>query len=619
LGLTRQPRGPWPRGCLRLVARVCQVGPVGPVGARLRARPGPAAGLPTNHCKTKRLPDPEHEDDQVAPRLGLAELSGTRLRIAVGFGGVAQLICATGLLAAMGRLEAHVTPPMIAVVVVTLATALVLASRTPGARDGAPIDLATLRAPAAFALVPPIASLALALPWIATVAGAGLEAAVLDSVPVLAATTAPGVAIALLLEYSLWTVVARIAETQALARRAASSPLPRPALNPDHPTPPGLAGRLARLVAGLGLATGLLILANAVVEVGEPQTWLGRAETWIALLTATTIVAIAVLAAASAGLSPGRDVGELAARLDAIGWDEDPGDHAHAGPRLLARPVRVTSFDAVGELFRNLERLRAQLAEDFGSYERALERTHAVDAAKREFLAAVRQELRTPLDSILADANTLLASELSEAQAEDVRLIVAGGRQLRELIDDILDVSMIESGELQLRLASCDLAALVDELVDIHRAQLRGPEVELAIDRRGPIPAVLCDRKRVSQVLTNLLSNAIKFTERGSVRARIRHDPQRAQVCVEILDTGVGIAEAELATIFEEYRQVGARKRKLRGTGLGLAIARRIAEAHSGSLVARSELGRGSTFTLALPLRPPEPEPESTPESEVPA
>jgi signal transduction histidine kinase len=589
----------------------------------VRARLSASADRVSNHCRTERLRDPEHEDERVASGPGLAELSGTRLRIAVGVGGVTQLICATGLLAAMGRLEPHVAPPMIAVVMVTLVTALLLTSRTLGARGGAPVDLATLRAPAAFALVPPIASLTIALPWIAAVMGEGPRAAAIDSVPILAATTAPGVAIALLLEYSLWTVVTRIAETQALARRATGSPLRRPTAQPEHPSPPGLAGRLARLVAGLGLAMGLLILANAMVEVGEVQTWLARPETWIASLAATTTFAVAVLAAASAGLSPGRDVASLAAWLDAIARDEDRGSRAEPAPRPLAGAVRVTSFDAVGELFRNLERLRAQLAEDFGSYERALDRTHEVDAAKREFLAAVRQELRTPLDSILADAATLLASELSEAQAEDVRLIVAGGRQLRELIDDILDVSMIESGELQLRLADCDLAALVDELVDIHRAQLRGG-VELAVERRGPIPTVVCDRKRVSQVLTNLLSNAIKFTERGSVRARIRHDRERAEVQIEIIDTGIGIAEAELATIFEEYQQVGARKRKLRGTGLGLAIARRIAEAHDGTLIARSELGQGSTFSVRLPLRPvpasepePEPEPDSESESEV--
>jgi signal transduction histidine kinase len=320
---------------------------------------------------------------------------------------------------------------------------------------------------------------------------------------------------------------------------------------------------------------------------------------------------LAVLADVSAGMSPGRDVVALTTRLDAIGWDDHPSSSSSGtgSSRPMADPVRVTSFDVVGELFRNLERLRARLAEDVGTYQRALDRTHAVDAAKREFLAAVSHELRTPLDSIHGLAQQLLASDLSEAQAEDIRLILAGGAQLRELIDDILDISMIESGELELRFGACDIVELVDGLVDIHQAQVRGA-VTLAAEHPRTIPPMICDRKRVGQVLTNLLSNAIKFTEAGRVSVTVSHASSRASVEIAVSDTGVGIAETELEAIFEEYEQVGARKRKLKGTGLGLAIARRIAEAHGGTLVADSKLGVGSTFTLRLPLAPDDPSTE---------
>ncbi len=522
----------------------------------------------------------------------------SRLLGAVGVAGGAHLLVALGLLWSMGAGALGSILVLTGVVAATTAIALIVAARA--RREG--LDVVTSRAPATFGLLPPILSSFVGLPLLAAFAPGGLDQVLLDGVPVLAATTAPGVAIAFLLEYSLWAVVARLGEVAALARRAAGKSGPDPDERERGVTPPSLAGRLARLAAGLGLATGLLILADALVHGRDPLAWLAQPRTYLALGGSAFTMLLAVLAAASAGLSPGRDVEALAGRLDAIGWDENPS--ASAIVRPLAAPVRVTSFDAVGELFANLERLRARLAEDVGTYQRALDRTHEADAAKREFLAAVSHELRTPLNSILGYAQLLLESELSEAQAEDVRLILTGGRQLRELIEDILDLSMIESGELELRFAQCELEALVEELVDVHRAQVRDPAVELVAERRGPIPAIVCDRKRIGQVLTNLLSNAIKFTEQGSVRVILSHDPRHGRVSVAVADTGVGIASDELSTIFEEYRQVGARKRKLRGTGLGLAIARRIAEAHGGALEAASELGEGSTFTLRLPLDP---------------
>jgi signal transduction histidine kinase len=519
-------------------------------------------------------------------------MSTSRLLGVIALAGTTHLVCSWALLQLLGKGSLGAWAAVTGIIVVTSAVAMLTVARSAGT-DLATRMLATRMVPAAFAVLPPIASFGLGLPWIGS-------APLIDTLPVLAATTAPGIAIALTLESTLWAVAARVREVEALARRAAGSPGLRP--TSARLEPPSLAGRLTRLVAGLGLATVLLVLAG---RSPGPQPWLALAGVAATMITA-------VLAAASAGLSPGRDVQALASRLDAIGWDEaDSTSHASAVLRPLAEPVRVTSFDAVGELFRNLERLRARLADDVGTYKRALDRTHAADAAKREFLSAVSHELRAPLDSILDLAQRLLSSDLNPSQLEDVRLIIAGGEQLRELIEDILDLSMIESGEIELRFAACDLAELVEQLVDIHRAQLRGPEVELLAAREGTVPLVSCDRKRVGQVLTNLLSNAIKFTEQGRVVASIRHEPGPGggQVQIAVTDTGVGIASDELGAIFEEYRQVGPRKRKVRikGTGLGLAIARRIARAHGGSLAAQSQLGVGSTLTLRLPVEPIEP------------
>jgi signal transduction histidine kinase len=552
------------------------------------------------------LADTERDDVPVPRKAhvtgehAMAVMPASRLLGAVGVAGFAHLLCAWGLAIALGESSPAARAALVAIVAVTLGVALGVAAHS--RREG--LDVATRRASAVFGLLPPLASVAIGVPWIWAASGGDVAQASLGTVPTLAAATAPGIAIALVLEYVLWAVAARIGELEALAQRAAGRPKSG-RRGANRLAPPRLATRLARLVAGLGLATGLLILADAMIDVGPALGWFARPQTWLALAGWSLTMVLAVLAAASAGLSPGRDVEALAARLDAIGWDEAPGSSTSAPARPLAGPVRVTSFDAVGELFANLERLRARLAEDVGTYQRALDRTHAADAAKREFLAAVSHELRTPLNSILGYAQLLLESDLSESQAEDVRLILAGGRQLRELIEDILDLSMIESGELELRFASCDLGELIDQIVDIHRAQIRGPTVELVAERRGDIPAVVCDRKRIGQVLTNLLSNAIKFTEQGRVSVSVAHDSRRGRISIAVADTGVGIANDELDAIFEEYRQVGTRKRKLRGTGLGLAIARRIAEAHGGSLDAESQFGRGSTFTLRLPLEPP--------------
>ncbi|GEM_PF-1547184 len=457
---------------------------------------------------------------------------------------------------------------------------------------------------AVFGLTPPLATM-LALPLIMI---AGLDpapispgavappaTALAQSIPyliaVFTATTSSGVLIALALDHALDTLAAR----ELGDARSGSS------LSPLFSAPaPRLDRQLARLAAGLMLAGGLNVLAYALLHGADIQLWPSHAPTYIAGI-GIGIGAFAVVAAAtSAGRNLGRDLQTIATRLDSVGWgDERPADARHSA---LANPVRVTSFDTLGELFANLERLRARLAEDVGTYERALDRTLAADRAKGEFLAAVSHELRTPLNSIMGFAQLLLETELNESQAEDVRLILAGGRRLHELIADILDLSMIESGELDLRFEPQDLGCLVEELVELHQAQVRGSGVELRAEVEPELPKVSCDGRRIGQVLTNLLSNAIKFTEAGSVTVRVTR-PKPEFVAIAVIDTGIGIGEQDLESVFEEYRQAGTRKRKLGGTGLGLAIARRMVEAHGGALRAQSTLGVGSSFRLDLPLQ----------------
>jgi signal transduction histidine kinase len=144
----------------------------------------------------------------------------------------------------------------------------------------------------------------------------------------------------------------------------------------------------------------------------------------------------------------------------------------------------------------------------------------------------------------------------------------------------------------------------VREVVAIHQPLVRDKNLKLELDLQPDLPPVVCDRRRIGQVVTNLISNAIKFTESGSVTVRVRHDELDRSIDLDIVDTGFGIADDELETIFLEYRQVGSLKRRAKGTGLGLAIARSIANHHGGSLAVRSRVGTGSTFTLTLPISP---------------
>lgn len=363
---------------------------------------------------------------------------------------------------------------------------------------------------------------------------------------------------------------------------------------PESVGAPSIASVIARTLLATTLATATIVVAN--VAEGS-AAWVQRPGGAWAAAAIVGVIAVTALAAVLTGRGVGADAESIARRLDALG---------HGNTPVVSAPIVPTDLDQTGELLGELERLRARLDQEQRQYQDALERTQAADAAKAEFLTAVSHELRTPLHTVGGYAQVLLsgiAAPLSDAQAEDVRLIQAGGRQLLELVNDILDLSMIESGELRLSFAQTDVGALVDEVVRIHQPLVRDRDVALGVELEE-LPDVVCDRRRIAQILTNLLSNAIKFTERGSIIVRCESHGD-GTVVIAVTDTGVGIAPDEMPLIFEEYQQAGTISRRKKGTGLGLAIARSIALAHGGSLRVDSEVGRGSTFTLVLPIDPP--------------
>ena len=244
----------------------------------------------------------------------------------------------------------------------------------------------------------------------------------------------------------------------------------------------------------------------------------------------------------------------------------------------------------------------ARLFRELGEKGRQLE---TASRHKSEFLANMSHELRTPLNAIIGFSEVLserLFGDVNDKQAEYLADIVASGRHLLSLINDILDLSKIEAGRMELDRADFDLPAAIGNTLALvrERAQRRG--IALASTLDPAVGTIHADERKVKQVLLNLLSNALKFTPEGgaiTVRAGVEGD----HVAIAVTDTGVGISPEDQAAVFEEFRQVGAAAKKVEGTGLGLAISRKFVELHGGTIRVESELGKGSTFTFTLPGR----------------
>jgi signal transduction histidine kinase len=228
----------------------------------------------------------------------------------------------------------------------------------------------------------------------------------------------------------------------------------------------------------------------------------------------------------------------------------------------------------------------------------------AASRHKSEFLANMSHELRTPLNAIIGFSEILaekMFGDINEKQTEYLQDILESGRHLLSLINDILDLSKIEAGRMELERSDFDLPNALDNALTLvrERASRRGIRLGSAVDPRLGI--IGGDERKVKQVLLNLLSNALKFTpEGGRIDVGARRDGEVAEVSVA--DTGIGIAPEDQAAVFEEFRQVGTADKKAEGTGLGLALSRKFIELHGGRIWVKSELGAGSTFFFTLPL-----------------
>jgi two-component system cell cycle sensor histidine kinase PleC len=259
----------------------------------------------------------------------------------------------------------------------------------------------------------------------------------------------------------------------------------------------------------------------------------------------------------------------------------------------------------------SLERSQEQLSELARKYEMEKVRAEGANKAKSEFLANMSHELRTPLNAINGFSEIMvgemfgaLGDQRYKGYAQD---ILSSGQHLLALINDILDMSKIEAGKMTLKFEPLALEDVAEDAVRLVRNRAEAAGLALTIDFPHHLPEVEADYRAVKQVLLNLLSNAIKFTPRGgrvTVRAEGRKDPLGERIRVSVQDTGIGIAEDDLARLARPFEQVENQHSKTtQGTGLGLALTKSLVEMHGGALEMQSAPGDGTMVSFSLPIR----------------
>ncbi len=273
------------------------------------------------------------------------------------------------------------------------------------------------------------------------------------------------------------------------------------------------------------------------------------------------------------------------------------------------------------ELVRTLEELQAR-QEDLQRVNRELEDTNRgvvalyaelderadhlrrADELKTRFLSNMTHEFRTPVNAILALTN-LLMERLGGASNEKDELyyIRRSAQQLSEIVDDLLDIAKVEAGKIEVRPTTFDVAGLFGALRGMLRPLLVNQSVSLVFDEPDDLSFIYSDESKISQILRNFISNALKYTERGEVRVSARTTPQGDAVEFLVSDTGIGIPEADLARVFDEFVQIeNPLQHRVKGTGLGLPLSKRLAELLGGKIDVKSQLGVGSTFSLTVPF-----------------
>ncbi len=281
------------------------------------------------------------------------------------------------------------------------------------------------------------------------------------------------------------------------------------------------------------------------------------------------------------------------------------------GPDLTEEEEKARLYEQVKrhseELRQKVREATAELAEQNELLRRQAFQLEQASAAKSQFLANVSHELRTPLNAVMGYTHLLLegvSGELQPAQLDKLNRIDANARHLLAVINDLLDISRIESGKMPMQIEQVRLPELIDEVMAEVEPLIAGTKLAVLRELAQELPEILTDRQKVKQIVMNLLSNALKFTPEGSVSIRLEHVPAGDEILIAVTDTGIGVAEENQKTIFEAFEQANSSyARRQGGTGLGLSICRRLAQLLEGRITLVSALGKGSTFTLFLPSK----------------
>jgi signal transduction histidine kinase len=366
----------------------------------------------------------------------------------------------------------------------------------------------------------------------------------------------------------------------ALGRvRFAARPVPSP---PAYPAaalkPPGEPSR-----------TGLAVVA--FVAAPSPPPGSSALVTGVAALTAL-LLGIAVAVSLAYTKAARDDVDYVRHRI----VDMARPDGSPAG-----EPIPIRSLDQVGALTAAFDLLVDRFTAAERSYRADLRQAAEGASERSAFLAGLSHELRTPLNAILGFTHVLeseVDGPLDDEARESLGVIKTSGEHLKTLIDDVLDLSALETGQLRLNRRAVDVRELAEEVVREARATVRDKPVGLAVTGQAGLIAH-ADARRVRQVLTNLITNAIRATAEGWVTVHV--EARGGFIAILVADTGAGIPPEQRDAIFEAYRQGGDARSRRGGTGLGLSIAQRLVGMHGGSIEVESQLGVGSRFTVCLP------------------
>ena len=264
---------------------------------------------------------------------------------------------------------------------------------------------------------------------------------------------------------------------------------------------------------------------------------------------------------------------------------------------------------------RSLEERLAHFEEQHVQLTRQIAELRNEDAMKTQFLANISHDLRTPLTAIITHAEILrdgILGELNARQRESVVGMISGGRQLLDMVSDILTYARSAANQLTMSHTEFSIESLIEQVTSLNGPLIAKRALTLSLDIAPALPRLRADRDKIHHVLSNLLGNAIDFTSSGGrvwIVAAMAADEPRPTIFVEVGDTGIGIAPEHHDLVFREFAQVDASpSRAHHGTGLGLAIARKFVELHQGRIWVESALGQGSRFRFTLPCQPPKTE-----------